>query len=106
MYKRARSPKDGDLTFASRGRSSSEAARVFRILAIRNHFNVDFHSVSVALIDSQRVVVLLNLSLIEIDVRYAVTRAISLYGVVVRGSRLSWLRHWPSTCSLHSSFLH
>jgi hypothetical protein len=74
---------DEDITFVFERRSSVETARVLRTPAIQNYVNVDLHSASVALLDSQRAVELLNLSFMEIDVRYAVTRTITRYSVVI-----------------------
>jgi C2 domain/SHR-binding domain of vacuolar-sorting associated protein 13 len=74
---------DGDEHFAMATRSSLEAARILRLPAIQSYFNVDLNRISVALIDSQRAVELLNLSFVEIDIRYAVTRTITRYGVVI-----------------------
>lgn len=64
-------------------RTESEGPAVLKTPAIESYFNADFNRVSVALIDSQRAVELLNLSLIEIDFRYAVTRTTSRIGLVV-----------------------
>ncbi|KAG7355258.1 vacuolar-sorting-associated protein 13 C-terminal domain containing protein [Nitzschia inconspicua] len=63
--------------------SSMETARIRRIPTIQNYFSVDINRISVALIDSQRAVELLNFSLVEVDIRYAVTRTITRYGIVV-----------------------
>ena len=67
----------------TRIRGSAETARILRTPALQNYFNFDINRVSVALVDSQRAVELLNLSLVEIDVRFAVTRTKTRYGLVI-----------------------
>jgi hypothetical protein len=63
--------------------NNPEPEQTLRIPAIQNYFNIDIGRASVALIDSQRAVELLNLSLMEIDVRHAVTRTKTRAGIVV-----------------------
>jgi len=62
---------------------ASVISRITRIPAIKAYFNSDINFLSVALIDSVRAVELLNLSLREIDVKYAITRAKTRIGLVV-----------------------
>ena len=64
-------------------RNPSAASRITRIPSIQTYFNVDVSIVSVALIDCMRAVELLNLSLRESDVKYAVTRTKTRIGLVV-----------------------
>ncbi|KAL3925213.1 MAG: hypothetical protein SGILL_000560 [Bacillariaceae sp.] len=64
-------------------RGSLETERILRIPAIQQYFNVDINRVTAALVDSQRAVELLNLSLVDIDLRYAVTRTKTRVGIIV-----------------------
>jgi hypothetical protein len=70
-------------TQASAFRTSLEAERILRIPPIQQYLNIDINRVTAALVDSQRAVELLNLSLVEIDVRYAVTRTKTRVGMII-----------------------
>jgi hypothetical protein len=64
-------------------RKSSVVSQITRIPKIQSYFNSDISVISFGLIDSVRAVELLNLSLREIDVKYAVTRTKTRIGLVV-----------------------
>ena len=70
-------------TRTAKMRNSSIVSQITRIPAIQSYFNADVSMISLALIDSVRAVELLNLSLREIDVKYAVTRSKTRIGLVV-----------------------
>ena len=64
-------------------RLSSIASQITRVPAIQTYLNADVGVISMALIDSMRALELLNLSLREIDAKYAVTRTKTRIGLVV-----------------------
>jgi hypothetical protein len=65
-------------------RESSAISRITRIPAfIQSYFNADISTISVALIDSVRAKELLNLTMLEIDVKYAVTKTKTRVGLVI-----------------------
>ena len=64
-------------------KKSSIVSQITKIPAVKTFYNADVSTISLALIDSVRAVELLNLSLREIDVKYAVTRSKTRIGLVV-----------------------
>ena len=64
-------------------KESSVVSQITRIPTMQTYFNADVSVVSLALIDSVGAVELLNLSLCEIDVKYAVTQTKTRIGLVV-----------------------
>lgn len=64
-------------------RDSSAISKITRVPAIQSYFNADISMVSISLVDSVRAMELLNLSLREIDMKYAVTRLKTRIGLVI-----------------------